>query len=385
KTDLTYRDSGTVGSIGVCAPSSYTHYNVSDVHYSCPSGTSGQILNGVLGCCPNGFGANRNPGAGSGGFVYCCPPGYRAGGTDQCFNDVTNSDWDPNDNDVDSIEQNYGKDVRDDAINSNRINGTMIAEHFRYSVDRSTSKLYGCFNQQYSCPFYRVSIGSLPPITFNENGDAIEGNLLTVQECGGCVRNCHTADLRPINIGELNDQNLVCVPTHVNNGQVVGGLANYAGDAKTLWDNECSSLCGVSDDGFLDGDNGSSGGISNPQGCDSIEDPEEQAQCLECVGDPDSSNNVWTGIGCVEATSTGFTTRIFQIAIGITGFIVIIRIIQIVILLNNPDTSKDNPAEAREIGLSIVYFALVLGAGLLALRFLGYNVLGITVPFLGPI
>lgn len=117
------------------------------------------------------------------------------------------------------------------------------------------------------------------------------------------------------------------------------------------------------------------------EACKNLLDPEEFKNCIrcECTG----VDAVWTQIGCVEATSSGVITRIFQIAIGIMGAVIIFRIIQIMVILNNPDPNTDRVAEAREIAVSLVVFAIFLGGCIILLRYLGYNVIGINVPIFG--
>lgn len=115
--------------------------------------------------------------------------------------------------------------------------------------------------------------------------------------------------------------------------------------------------------------------------CGGILDPDEFAKCTvcECSG----LDNVWSGGGCIEATGTGIITRVFQIAVGIMGGLIILRIIQVMVLLANPDPSSDKMSEAREILSSLVIFAIFLGGAILLLRYIGYNIIGINVPIFG--
>lgn len=128
------------------------------------------------------------------------------------------------------------------------------------------------------------------------------------------------------------------------------------------------------------------GAITITEGCEIIEDPDEQKLCNDCESQTDPAGEkiyVWTEIGCVEATGSGIITRVFQIAVGIMGAVIILRIIQVVIILNNPNPSQDSIGEAREIIISIIVFAVFLGGGIIILRFLGYNVIKINVPIFG--
>ncbi len=115
--------------------------------------------------------------------------------------------------------------------------------------------------------------------------------------------------------------------------------------------------------------------------CKIIKDDDDREDCWKC--ECSDINAVWSEIGCVSATGSGIVTRIFQIAVGIMGAVIIFRIVQVVIILNNPNPSQDTIGEAREIIISIVVFAIFLGGGIIILRFLGYNVIEIGVPIFG--
>lgn len=127
-------------------------------------------------------------------------------------------------------------------------------------------------------------------------------------------------------------------------------------------------------------------------GCDGITDAEERESCENCVwkvrdnlatdffeGEPTGS--VWTEIGCVDPSPTGLITRAFQIGVGIMGGVAVVRIIQIAIIMQGDDAQKKQEAPGMIWGLA--GGLLLLAVGLLVLKYLGINVIGLPETFLG--
>ncbi|MEI6462115.1 MAG: hypothetical protein WCO33_00410 [bacterium] len=101
-------------------------------------------------------------------------------------------------------------------------------------------------------------------------------------------------------------------------------------------------------------------------GSESCPDPKD--------GDP-KSTNVWTGIGCISTTTSGFAVSLLRILFGIITFVLLIRIVQAGYLyqFGEPDKIK----EAWQIIGSVIMGAVVFTAGILILRFIGFDVLGL--------
>lgn len=121
-------------------------------------------------------------------------------------------------------------------------------------------------------------------------------------------------------------------------------------------------------------------------------DPQKQAsiikQCCSCISstsgacqeswltiDKDKENNTWTGIGCISRTQTGLATSIMRIFYGVGLVFLLIKIIQIGYMyqLGEPDQIK----EARYGILAVILSFFVGTVGLIALRFVGLDVLGL--------
>jgi hypothetical protein len=120
-------------------------------------------------------------------------------------------------------------------------------------------------------------------------------------------------------------------------------------------------------------------------GCDGITDTEERESCENCVWKDkaafEPTGSVWTEIGCVDPSPAGLITRAFQIGVGIMGGVAVVRIIQIAIIMQGDDAQKKQEAPAMIWGLA--GGLLFLAVGLLVLKYLGINVIGLPENFLG--
>ena len=86
-------------------------------------------------------------------------------------------------------------------------------------------------------------------------------------------------------------------------------------------------------------------------------------------------NNTWTGIGCINRTQTGLATSIMRIFYGIGLVFLLIKLIQIGYMyqLGEPENIKD-----VRYGILAVILSFFVGTiGLIALRFVGLDVLGL--------
>jgi len=118
------------------------------------------------------------------------------------------------------------------------------------------------------------------------------------------------------------------------------------------------------------------------KGCDGIKDEEERADCEDCVGTPGNATGaIWTELGCIDPSPAGVVTRIFQIALGIMGGVAVVRFIQIALVYqsNNPDKIAQGP----QMIISLVGGIIMLILGIIVLKFLGINILGLPEGFLG--
>jgi N-acetylglucosamine kinase-like BadF-type ATPase len=65
------------------------------------------------------------------------------------------------------------------------------------------------------------------------------------------------------------------------------------------------------------------------------------------------------------------------------GGVIIIRISQIVAVINGGGSSEEKNVEIAQIGLSIVTFIVVVGGAFAILRFIGGNLIQIALPLFG--
>jgi len=118
-----------------------------------------------------------------------------------------------------------------------------------------------------------------------------------------------------------------------------------------------------------------------------VECLEEFEACTSCVltvpTNPNSepTGSIWTEIGCVDPSPAGLVTRAFQIGVGIMSGVAILRIFQIIMIYQGDDPQKKQ--EAPGMAWSLAGGILLLAVGLILLRFLGINVIGLPDRFLG--
>jgi hypothetical protein len=143
----------------------------------------------------------------------------------------------------------------------------------------------------------------------------------------------------------------------------------------------CTGGCPASTDG--DGDGGSSEVPTLT--CEEICSGEEKGSdnynyCISCIceGEPSgtvTTGNVWTELGCIDATQNGIIISVMRIFVGVVTGLAIIRFIQAGFMLNTDDPEKIK--EGKSIAVSAVV-AIAFGALLIVImNFIGINVLGI--------
>jgi hypothetical protein len=138
---------------------------------------------------------------------------------------------------------------------------------------------------------------------------------------------------------------------------------------------------------IIPGDGDGDGGSSDipTLTCEEICSGEEKESdnynyCISCIceGEPSgtvTTGNVWTELGCIDATQNGIIISVMRIFVGVVTGLAIIRFIQAGFMLNTDDPEKIK--EGKSIAVSAVA-AIAFGALLIVImNFIGINVLGI--------
>jgi len=390
----------TSDAVGVCYDSKYDVIACDDDYWRCTYPKEGyygwkaycekdQVI-----CCPASYKKHTT----SDGNPFCCPPEFKKKDSDstECVNNEGNF-WDgeslikyfhdlPVEDQLNWVRQYHSIESTSSVffiININKQNSLME------KVGERDEKLYGCFNTSAPCMKDNEDMSYNPNTTPDKDGYVQESNLKTKDEAKDCVcRSACTLWDFDSNKKYTDDNDKVCI---AEKGWQTYNAKYFSGDKPTGTDSTYGICSGIVDtrtgerlQSFFQGCNVikyNKNGSLKPGFIRGSEMYEEYYACLACEGLPESpTGNVWTEVGCVEPTGSGVVTRIMQIGTGIMGMIIIVRIIQIVVLLNKPDPSGDNMKEAREIVISIVVFAFFLSGAVIILRFLGYNILGIDLP-----
>jgi len=94
--------------------------------------------------------------------------------------------------------------------------------------------------------------------------------------------------------------------------------------------------------------------------------------CDDCLKNP---KNLWTGVGCMEASINGLITTIIRIFYGIITAIMLLKIIIAGYKYygGDPEQLKDSKAEI----FSAIGAAFALTLGIIALRYIGIDILGL--------
>lgn len=94
--------------------------------------------------------------------------------------------------------------------------------------------------------------------------------------------------------------------------------------------------------------------------------------CNDCLKNP---KNLWTGVGCMEASLNGIITTIIRIFYGIITALMLIKIIIAGYKYygGDPEQLKDSKAEI----FSAIGAAFALTLGIIALRYIGIDILGL--------
>lgn len=95
-------------------------------------------------------------------------------------------------------------------------------------------------------------------------------------------------------------------------------------------------------------------------------------ECIECLR---NSNYLWTGVGCMEASLNGLITTIIRIFYGIITALMLLKIIIAGYKFygGDPEQLKDSKMEI----FSAIGAAFALTLGIIALRYIGIDILGL--------
>jgi hypothetical protein len=95
--------------------------------------------------------------------------------------------------------------------------------------------------------------------------------------------------------------------------------------------------------------------------------------CMDCA----QNNGVWTAVGCVPTSRTGIVSSFLTLAIGLSGGVILLRLLQASFMLSTSQGEPNKVKEAQEIftssfaGLLFVLFSIVI------LNTIGVNILQI--------
>lgn len=410
-----YEYTSGAGNVGICHDKDVEAFACQDQYFQCKFRNwkgycdSTLIAGAGAGCCPADWSHSV-----TGSYHYCCPPGYTFDseiGRDYCFKQGTSEELrgvsTMTYTDKDGARQSLTNNGNDQMIyGQNHVE--KISGNAMYRTVGSNEKIFGCFNKQYYCPYYgNIANEAKASYDFSKAANQIasgifEGNLLSFSDSCRCAPTC--TDYRTNSF----QGSKVCIPPESADPNAQIFFDPNGNGVKEFREKRCT-VAGVGP------------GNTQFQGCNTIKYDaqgndkitalqeqrakavtagdeariksidqqitkidEDYKACIACEGDPQDPNNestyVWTGIGCIEPTGAGIVNRVFQIGFGVMGAVIIVRIFQIIALFINPESSSDAPAEARNIFLSILTFAIVVAGALIILRFIGYNILGIDLP-----
>jgi len=100
-------------------------------------------------------------------------------------------------------------------------------------------------------------------------------------------------------------------------------------------------------------------------------------ECSDCINLPNKNktSNIWTGVGCMEASLNGVITTIIRIFYGIITAIMLLKIIIAGYKYygGDPEQLKDSKMEI----FSAIGAAFALTLGIIALRYIGIDILGL--------
>ncbi len=87
------------------------------------------------------------------------------------------------------------------------------------------------------------------------------------------------------------------------------------------------------------------------------------------------TNNIYSAIGCLDVSRNGLIVRLFQIALGMIGIMIVFRIGQAAVIMQkgNPESFK----EGQEIIWSSIVALILILFSAAAIRFLGIDILGL--------
>ena len=115
--------------------------------------------------------------------------------------------------------------------------------------------------------------------------------------------------------------------------------------------------------------------IARKEGCGMFTSFQDAANTENIV----YTDHIYTALGCVDPTQEGVIVRILQIAFGVIGGLIIVRIGQAVLQLQG---GKDPEAvkEGTEILWSAMFALILLIFAVIGVNFLGINVFGVLSP-----
>jgi len=102
--------------------------------------------------------------------------------------------------------------------------------------------------------------------------------------------------------------------------------------------------------------------------CRHITDPILQEKCATCMGQEGSGSNgsVWTGLGCLSFSPSGFIRQVLQIAIGLGGGIAFLLLLYGAFLMTTASGNPEAADNAKQIitgaitGLLVIIFSVVI-------------------------
>jgi len=119
---------------------------------------------------------------------------------------------------------------------------------------------------------------------------------------------------------------------------------------------------------------------------DDFEEGEQYASCCSCVCGTDScpkdllsskdimTGNVWTEVGCINATEKGIVIAVMRIFLGVVTTIALFRFVQAAFMMNTDDPEKIKEGKSIFASAITAIFAAVLMP--IVLNFMGIKILG---------
>ncbi|MCA9386140.1 hypothetical protein KC717_05830 [Candidatus Dojkabacteria bacterium] len=104
----------------------------------------------------------------------------------------------------------------------------------------------------------------------------------------------------------------------------------------------------------------------------------QEAAQAQIDGTIQYTNSVYVAIGCVDPSQEGITVRLIQIALGISGFVILIRFGQAALLLQKGD--PESYSEGGSIAWSALLALIMILFAAVGMQFLGINIFRVLPP-----